>query len=186
MRDIQVGLQTEWQGLDEAFAELEKECAEIVRGVAVEAWNLILQQTPQFYGRAVASWSFSIGTPKFVDRSQAAMNLDTTAKHYKTDLDHGDVFAGRRKGDPDAIYIAQFANVGMDTPYRLGDTVYISNGADHGEGPYAGDLEYGGRLRSVNQPGRMASRAFDKLSVRYEQGVTPSRAALLRTMRIGA
>jgi hypothetical protein len=184
MRDIPIN--AEWENLDEAFESLVREVTDVVRGVTVEAWNLVLQQTPQFYGRAVASWTYSIGTPAFVDRSAAALMLEAHADTFRTDPDEGDVFMGKRKGDPAAIGIANFASAGHELPYRLGDTIFFGNGVDHGEGSYANDLELPSiYLRPVNQPGRMVRRSFDRLAARYGNGITAQRAEVLKTMRIG-
>lgn len=182
-----VELETEWDNLDAAFEALEDECSAIVRGITVEAWNNVLKETPQFYGRLAASWTYSINAPVFVDRSQSvkmSLGLDTPAA-YATDPDEGDVFTGLWKGHPEAIGIANMASFGKESTFRLGDTVYFSNGADHGEGPYAADIEQGFiRLRPVNSPGKMASRAFDRAQARYGQSVSPRRVEYLKGLKI--
>lgn len=170
-------------GLDQAFLELENQITDAIRGLSVVAWNRTLEQTPQFFGRAVASWTYSVGAPVFVDRSAAAMKLVSyNPRHYNDD----DEFAGRSKGDREAIGIANAANLGHDSDFRLGDTIYFANGADHGEGDYVADIERGEiGLRPVNQPGRMASRALDYVKARWGLGISPAAVAQLQTMRIG-
>lgn len=162
---------TEWDGLDEAFAMLEGECTGVVRGIAIEAWDRVLAQTPQLLGRLVASWTFSLNVPITVDRSFAVdVNID----------------APLQKGDPEAIDTANFYNRNAADGFQLGMDIFFSNGADHGEGPYASEVERGGAwLRSENQPGRMAQRAFDTMAARYGQNVSAQRAAVLKTFRIG-
>lgn len=183
MADVAVDL--EWENLDEAFAELERDLTAVARGITIEAWNLVLKQTPQFYGRAAASWTYSINEPVFMDRSRLVEPSSNTG-HYRTDPDEGDVFTGRSKGDPEAIGIANLGSMGNETSFRLGDTIYFANGVDHGEGPYAADLESVSIfLRSVNQPGRMVSRAFDKVSIRYQNGTSNAQAAVLKQLKIG-
>lgn len=180
-----VPLITEWENLDEAFEQLELECAEVVRGMSIEAWQFVLNQTPQYYGRLAASWTYSVGQPRFVDRSAAAMLNTEMPADFITDPDEGDVFSGRRKGDEAAIGIANFASAGNEMSFTLGATIFFSNGANHGEGPYAADVESGSiRLRAVNQPGKMASRALDMLAARYGNQVSAGKAGTLRLMRI--
>lgn len=163
-------IQVEWDDLDAAFEALETECSEVVRGIAVEAWNRVLEQTPQLLGRLVASWSFTLNAPIAVDRSFAA------------ELDTPEPLA---KGDPAAIDTANFYNRGADDGFRLGMDIFFANGADHGEGPYAAEIEAGlMRLRPVNHPGRMAARAFDHIQLKY-QDVTGREAEVLRNLRIG-
>lgn len=186
MSDVQINLQVDWENLDDAFGDLERECSEIVRGLSIEAWNFTLQQTPQFEGRLVASWSYSLNQPHYVDRSRAAELITKTADQFLTDDDEGDVFSGRRKGDPEAIAIANLGSEGKEMPFALGMSIFFANGVDHGEGPYAADIERGAaHLRPVNQPGRMAERAFDRLAARYGSGVSARKADELKSMRIG-
>ena len=178
-------IETEWDDLDKAFEEIEAELSQVVRGLSIEAWNYVLQQTPQFYGRLAASWTYSLNAPVFVDRSKAAMMSVSTLANFTTDPDEGDVFTGRRKGDPEAIGIANLASIGHETRFKLGDTIFFSNGADHGEGPYAADVESGAvYLRPVNRPGRMASRAFDRMQSKYGNDVSPQRVEYLKSLRI--
>ena len=52
-----------WEGLDEAFAELEAECANVIRGMTVEIFKYTLQQSPQSKGVFVSSWQYSLNRP---------------------------------------------------------------------------------------------------------------------------
>ena len=54
-----------WENLDAAFAELEAECADIVRGMTVEIFLHTLQYSPQYFGRYASSWTYKIGSPEF-------------------------------------------------------------------------------------------------------------------------
>lgn len=171
-----------WQGesLDKAFAELEEECEQIVRGLTVDVWNRILWRTPQYYGRMVVSYTYSLDFPVFVDRSDLVANLDALDPDERsTQL--------RSKGDLRAINIANGLNGYMPPRFKLGDTVWIANGVDHGEGPYSGAIEDGKvRLRSINRPGAMVSRTMDYVGSRYAS-VTKRQAGMLKatTMRGG-
>lgn len=172
-----------WSGLDAAFAELEAECTEIVRGLTVKLWQGILQQTPQFAGRAVASWTYSLNTPQFVDRSDYIdVDLHVERGHYNL---HGE-FNGLRKGNKAAISLANAENLYRDANFKLGDTVYISNGVNHGEGSYAADLENGSIiLRAVNRPGAMVSRSLDSIGAMYTNDISRYQGQVLKSYRIG-
>lgn len=163
-----------WIGLDEAFAELEQECTEIVRGITVEIFNHTLHMSPQYFGRYVSSWTYKVGSPDFWTNPEFNYFIEDT----------GGIPIGR-KGDPEAIFSAVLHNAGREREFKLGDTVYISNGVDHGEGPYAEAIEDGTiSLRDVNQPGRPLGRSIDRAGVWYATSVNPARVPALRAMRI--
>lgn len=176
-------LEAGWDDLDGAFEALEAELTPVVRGLAVEIWNDILRWTPQFYGRMAASWTFNLNSPVFVDRSEEVspegLNQDRT-RHNK----FGE-FMGLRRGAPTAINIAQLFNVGNDRNFKLGDTIWIANGVDHGEGPYAGPIEEGAiPLRPANRPGAPVRRALDAASLRYAD-VPPVKVQYLKSLNLG-
>ena len=163
-----------WENLDAAFAELEAECTDIVRGMTVEIFLHTLQYSPQAYGRFVSSWTYEIGRPKYWTNPQFDIDME----------DSGQV-ALSRKGDPEAIFSAMLHNSGKDSGFRLGDTVYISNGVDHGQGSYAGLIEEGQiNLRAVNMPGRPLGRAIDRAATWFANDVNPKHAANLKALRI--
>lgn len=171
MRDLQVELRWVGKSLDRAFEELEAECEDIIRGLTVKVWNSILVRTPQYLGRMAASWSYSLNAPQFYDRSQM--------------VDHDKEFPVSR-GHMEAIHIANDDNVGSDTPFKLGDTVWIANGVDHGEGYYSGDIELNViKLRSVNLPGAPVSRTLDMIAAKYGEDISPREAGELKTLKIG-
>ena len=99
--------------------------------------------------------------------------------------DMGD-FRGLYRGHHAAIQIANDANKGKDSAFKLGDLVFLSNGVDHGEGPYSQDIEDGAiRLRPVNMPGQPAKRSIDLINARYGDGISTQQASRLRTKQIG-
>lgn len=185
-----IDISVDIDGLDEAFDELEQEVAGIIRGISIELWNHILVETPQYYGRLAASWTYSLGTPVYVDRSKT-MEFDiphVSIQYVGVDKFTGEEgFFGRRKGDPEAIGIANFASEGREVGFRLGQDIWLANGADHGEGAYSQEIEDAGsgRLRPVNQPGHAVARSIDALSIRYGDDITPLRAEQLQQLRIG-
>lgn len=171
-----------WTGLDAAFAELEAECTNVVRGLTVKLYNGILSKTPQYLGRMAASWSYSLGTPLYVDRSNLVQ--PPAVKGPSGFIDYGE-FKGLWRGHPQAIAVAGAANAGKDAGFRLGMTVYISNGVNHGEGEYAGAVESGEViLRAVNRPGAPVQRSLDGIGATH-QNISPLRARGLKALRIG-
>lgn len=169
-----ISVTAEWDNLDAAFAELEAECADTVRGMSVELFQTILNWSPQYFGRYVSSWTFRIGSPEF--------RTDDTFNYVAEDQGFAPV---RRKGDSEAINVAKAYNIGRDKGFKLGNTIYISNGVDHGEGPYAAGIEDGSiRLRPVNLPGAPATRALDRVQAWYGNDVGAAHAAKLKAMSI--
>lgn len=171
-------VEVDWIDLDGAFAALEDNLTRVAQGLTVVAWDSILAKTPQFYGRMAASWNYSLNRPDFTDRSHDAWSA------HSAQTDKGP-FAGLSKGHPVGIAIANANNIGRDANFQLGDTVYFSNGVNHGEGPYAQAIEDGQiQLRPINQPGRPAARTFDWLSQAYAN-VSAAQAKTLSTKRLG-
>ena len=176
--------------LDDAFADLERELSEVARGLSVFMWDTVLKQTPQWAGRMAASWTYSLGSPVFVDRSKT---MDENATGHPTlhqtafsPVTGEEGFDGRKKGDPEAIGIANFASLGADTAFRLGMDIWFANGVDHGEGAYSGEIESGGvRLRRVNLPGTPVRTSIDLVQARYGGGVEAIDASYLKNLRIG-
>lgn len=169
-------LDASWDNLDQAFAALESELTSIVRGLTVEIWNGVLLRTPQYYGRMVASYTYSVGVPVFVDRSHAVEPV--TEEQIEST-------PPKSKGHVEAIELANFYNSGAETRFKLGDMVFISNGVDHGEGSYSQAVEEGRvYLRSVNRPGAPARRTLDAIASRYANNISPKKALELKTLSI--
>jgi len=162
-----------WSNLDEAFGALEKTLGEVARGITVSAWKSVLRESPQFDGRMVASWTYSISRPIFEDRSFMVETL------------FHDKLNPFEKGDAPAIRVANQANAGTDLQFRLGDKVYLSNGVNHGEGSYSGRIESGDiHLRAVNYPGKPVAETLMMIKARYADGVNARQAARLKNLSI--
>lgn len=173
----------EWEGLDEAFAELERECAEVVRGISVRYWNYVLSQTPQAWGRMAASWTYSLNDGgQFYDRS-SEVSFEGPRRQITGKLAPSYFLY---KGHHAAIRIANSHSKGRESAFKLGDTIWFSNGVNHGEGPYSQAVENGEvRLRRVNQPGAPVRRGLDYIEAHFGRDVSKEAAQRLRTMRIG-
>ncbi len=174
----------DWENLDEAFRELEATCEDVIRGMSIELWNGILSKTPQFHGRMAASWSYSLNTPEFYDRSGQvdAESLKLPSGRY---TEFG-TFKGLYRGHPAAIAVANKGSAGRDRGFKLGDVIWIANGVDHGEGPYSQAIEDGEVfLRAENRPGAPLRRSVDTLVARYAEDVSPRRAYTLSNLVLG-
>jgi len=154
--------------IDVAFAELEKECTDIVRGMTVDIFHTVLQWSPQSKGVFVSSWQYNIGSPIFWTNPEFVGNERETYV----------------KGNPPAIQSAKEYNAGDEAGFKLGDTVFISNGAESIEGEYAGLVEAGLRLRPENRPGRPLGRAVDRTATWFKKDMSPAHAAAFKAMRI--
>lgn len=182
MLDFQVG----WRGLDDAFDELEAALGNVARGITVSAWKSILHRTPQWSGSLAASWTYSIGVPQIVDRSHLVTHPTPQEDHDEVDgwINWEGV---QHAGAAPAIQVARDASLGADTGFKLGDVVYISNGAYSSHlGMYAQAVEDEEiPLRGVNMPGRPAYLTLRALDIKYSRGVSKAAAGQLRNLKIG-
>lgn len=173
----------DWTNLDKAFAELEAELTQVARGLTVKVFNGVLLRTPQFHGRMVASWSYSIGSPNYVDRSSYVATEDVQGPRADGRQDIG--LSIKSRGHQAAISIANAENSYADANFKLGDKVYICNGVDHGEGPYSAAIEKGLiELRAANRPGAPVSRTLDIIANNY-YSISAKKAQTLKEQRIG-
>lgn len=154
-----------WTNLEQAMRELESELTQIVRGLTIYTWNSILSKTPQYYGRMAASWTYRVGsTPAFYDRSGEVQSRMGPSREQLEGYDDPGTFHALWKGHPQAIAIANSHSAGADAGFKLGDTVWITNGVDHGEGPYSAAIENGEiRLRMYNMPGTPVKQTVEQL-----------------------
>src|SRR6185312_7371648 len=120
--------------------------------------------------------------PEYVDRSEQVEFVGPRA----VKVGNLPISQGLYRGHPVAVAVANVANTGRDEGFRLGTPVWITNGVDHGEGPYAQDVEDGNvRLRPQNLPGQPVQRTLDRLGVRFGEGVSADAARQLKSLRIG-
>ena len=184
--ELEIEYEFDQQSVEAAFMLLEADLTAAVRGLTVDIWNNVLRRTPQYEGRMAASWTYSLNNPIYVDRSG---QVDNSGEVTMTDdgaqyrYSHTGI---KRKGDLAAIQISNEANIGHDRSFKLGDTVFISNGVDHGEGPYSQDVEDGVvRLRAVNKPGNAVGRTLDMIHSRFSEDMTPRAASIFSSQTIG-
>lgn len=161
--------------------ELEEEVAAACIGLGIELFESILYRSPQSSGSYAASWTMSLNVPKAVDRrgmvpaSEKTMTFNRGGPGY--DLTVGIPYS---KGDLPAIELAMAASSGIKSAFRLGDTIWISNGVLNEEGEaYGMDIESGEMmLRAVNRPGDALARSCDYV-IRQYGSITQSKLAKL-------
>lgn len=149
--------------LDDAFDDLENQLSEMARGIAVTFWDDILARTPQMWGEMAASWTFSVGSPEFYDRSWDVQHVEPLYK-----------------GHAAALMIANDYNAGNEVNFRLGQTAWITNGVDHAQAIEDGEI----RLRQVNRPGMPIARAMGSMYSKFSRGISYKVAQSLRTKKI--
>lgn len=186
MVEIELDVAFEKADLDSFFYELEETVEAAAIGIGVELFNNILNRSPQWSGSYVASWSISLNNPKFVDRSAEALSLSPLRfdpSIYDPDEPQKAPFS---RGSVEPINIALREAAGITQSFKLGDTIYISNGVtsrdpgweDYNYGP---DIESGHiDLRSVNRPGDAMKRSINYVMKIYAN-VTQYDAYKLKT-----
>lgn len=171
-----LGVTLEWDNLDQAFEQFEaEEITPIVRGLAVFLWDSILRKTPQYFGGMAASWTWTYSPSNFKDRSQRVTQREPADLQI--------LF----RGHPAAIAIANAASAGRDAEFKLGRTIYFTNGVNHGEGYYAGVVESwdSDKLRTFNRPGKPLSRSLDMIQSRFGTDISRGMAVKFKDMKIG-
>lgn len=160
-----------WLGLREAMDELRRECEAVSRGLTVSVWKTVLRETPQYSGNMAASWTYTVGAPIAENRFYA--NLPKGGWRDEE-------FHPFKKGDLPAINKSREANAGAEMRFKLGQKVYITNGAPHAEDVTTGFVD----LRAVNWPGRPVDLAMSRVEGKYSSGISKSAAAQLKALRI--
>lgn len=127
----------------------------------------ILEQTPQWSGKAVANWNIGVGAPDF------SYDPDVGDKLGLYDL-------ARHRGDNEWIEYAKFRNAPKIAEIRRDLKVFICNGVegdtDNGRSTelYLDSLQDPGywavKLRSVNQPYETAHESVIQIAGEYLAG----------------
>lgn len=117
------------------FSSVEEAAAEAAVGLAKEAFEEIIQYSPQYSGDFVANWKVSKNTP------DTSFTLDAVHGFNKAEP--------FQMGDSPAM---EYARQHAKWPkIRLGESIFLSNSARHDE-PYAWKIELGQvALRPVNE-----------------------------------
>jgi hypothetical protein len=115
------------KSVDLAINRVREALVEEYRSVVTEIFMRLLEQTPQFTGRAVAHWEIGInGFATFRDDSLGDEVNILTGRHkkdgtfYKQDAAH-------KKGDPEWMQVALDRNLPKIARIKRGDTVHFCN-----------------------------------------------------------
>lgn len=133
----------------------------VTKGLAMVMLKHILQHGPQYTGDFVANWNVSIGSP---DYSFNGTNPNTLygGRYEKTRAPH-------KEGDPEAINKA-LSSVPPMTGFKLGQTIWLANGAFHDES-YAMLIEEERITFRPENPsgGRLVMKALQMVNSRYNR-----------------
>jgi hypothetical protein len=135
----------------------------------------ILEQTPQWSGKAVANWNIGVGAPDF------SYDPDVGEKLGRYDL-------ALQRGDNEWIEYAKFRNAPKIREIRRDLKVFICNGVegdtDNGRSSelYLDSLQdpkyWAVKLRQVNQPYETAHESVIHIAEKYlENGFLPMKAS---------
>lgn len=126
------------------FASVETASAAVAVGLARRVFDKVLIESPQYSGDFAANWKVTIDAPA------SDFNADAVDKKRRGYPDATGIneFTPFKRGDPEAIAYAK-AHAAW-TPIKLGQSIFISNSAEHDE-KYAWQIEHGIiKFRPVN------------------------------------
>lgn len=120
------------------FASVETASAAVAVGLARRVFDKVLIESPQYSGDFAANWKVTIDAPA----PASAFNADAVAKkrHGYPDATGIHEFTPFKRGDPEAIAYAKAHATWASI--KLGQSIFISNSAEHDE-LYAWQIEHG-------------------------------------------
>lgn len=185
---MKTGMTVDLQGFDQAKAALIRRARETLvaeyREVAKTIFRRILENTPQFTGRAVAHWQVGIDAPdnSFQDENIGKVVNLLKGRHKKD----GTFYKQDRaleKGHPTYIEVAWQRNLPKFDQIKRGSKVFFTNAVmgdtDNGESSefYMQDLQDAGywlkKLRSENKPYKTVQETI--LMYRLELAIVPGK-----------
>jgi hypothetical protein len=148
-------------GVDLFIKKVEAMPVRAFRWLVWEIFCEILNQTPQWSGKAVANWNIGVGAPDYTwDDSLGEPDVGLTALHASP----------LEKGNPEWIEVAKLRNIDKLSQIKRREKVYITNSVfgdtDHGKaGPfYMAALQdpsyWQHKLREVNKPYEVATETM--------------------------
>ena len=159
------------------FAAVEKAAAEAAVGLAKRVFDKVLIESPQYSGDFTANWQVSVDAPS----TKFTIGVLRPKLHGYADSVGIRGIEPFKRGDPEAIAYAQSHAIWPSI--KLGQTIYLSNSANHDE-DYAWKIEDGKiKFRMVNQGAdHVGKRSLDFVAHRYPV-INKSALAILR--RVG-
>jgi len=145
-------------------AKLRKEMTDVFKGYVTVAFNMLVDETPQWTGHAAAQWNIGVN---MLDMSKSSLFIDDRVGISDIFDDDGPVSETKLskqikcKAHPTAVDEAKKRNSDKVLQIALDKVIFLSNNAeDLFEGSYVEMLEENPNnyLRRVNRPGHMVMR----------------------------
>lgn len=144
--------------------ELRQEVTDVFKGYVTVAFNMLVDETPQWTGHAAAQWNIGVDR---LDMSTSSLFAEDRAEISRL-FNSGKKVSGesiskplKHKSHPAAVNEAKERNSDKVLQIALDKVIFLSNNAvDTIEGAYAQKLEENPNnyLRRVNRPGHMVMR----------------------------
>jgi hypothetical protein len=158
-------------GIDLFMKKVEDAPVQQFRQLVWMVFCEILEQTPQWSGKAVANWNIGVGSPDYSwDDTLGEPDVGTTALHNEP----------LEKGNQEWIEVAKFRNADKIKLIKRREKVYITNSVfgddDHGRSSnfYLASLQDPGywqqKLREVNKPYEIATETMIRVITEYGRG----------------
>jgi hypothetical protein len=150
--------------LKKAKAELRKEVTDVFKGYVIVAFNMLVDETPQWTGYATAQWNIGVNRLDMSTSSLFAEDRAEIAGLFNSDQKVSDITFSKKpkyKSHSAAVNEARERNSDKVLQISLDKVIFLSNNAvDPIEGAYAQMLEKNPNnyLRRVNRPGHMVTR----------------------------
>ena len=145
-----------------------KEVLDVFHGFVTVAYNIVVDETPQWTGHATAQWNIGINHLD-VSRSHLYLKENLAVSRSVKGDSSKEFVSSKKKGDPEAVAEAKRRQTGIVEQIKLADMIFISNNVEGLlTGSYAAKLEANPNsyLRSVNDPGHMVFRTIEWFNAR--------------------
>lgn len=140
--------------VDEWEAQVNQLVTDAAKGLSIALFKYAVQISPQYSGDFAANWKLNLNT------------VDTSAELGLFRVLGSDNRPFRSEGHKEAVQYALNANRGRAAPFKLGDSVFISNSSDHGEDNYTFRIwDNTIKFRPVNRG--QIQRRLDDFMARY-------------------
>jgi hypothetical protein len=157
------------QGIDLFMKKVEVAPIAIFREFVWQVFCEILEQTPQWSGKAVANWNIGVGAPDYSWDENVGEKVDSFALNVL------------QKGDNEWIEYAKFRNAGKLKEIKRREKVFITNSVwgddDNGKASSNHYLEalqdpsyWQEKLRTVNKPYEVATETMIRVIRDFKRG----------------
>jgi hypothetical protein len=150
--------------IKKAKAELRQEVTDVFKGYVTVAFNMLVDETPQWTGHAAAQWNIGVNRLDMSTSSLFAADRAEISGIFNSGKKVSGELISKKlkyKAHPTAVNEARERNSDKVLQIALDKVIFLSNNAvDTIEGAYAQKLEEnpGNYLRRVNRPGHMVMR----------------------------